>query len=71
MLACLALDIALFLPMRVFDGLDAWFALRLMLGMVGSSLFTASEAWINMLAGDRSRGRVIGANAAALAGGVA
>jgi MFS family permease len=71
MLACLALDIALFLPMRVFDGLDAWFALRLMLGMVGSSLFTASEAWINMLAGDRSRGRVIGAYAAALAGGFA
>jgi MFS family permease len=42
-----------------------------MLGMVGSSLFTASEAWINMLAGDRSRGRIIGAYAAALAGGFA
>ncbi|HZB91451.1 MAG TPA: MFS transporter [Stellaceae bacterium] len=71
LLACLALDVAIFLPMKPFDGLGAWFALRFMLGMAGSSVFTASEAWINMLAGDKSRGRVIGAYAAALAGGFA
>ncbi len=69
--ACLALDVVVFLTMKPLDGLGAWFALRLLLGMVGSSLFTATEAWINMLAGDRSRGRVIGAYAAALAAGFA
>lgn len=71
LLACLALDVAIFLPMKPLDGLGAWFALRFMLGTVGSSVFTASEAWINMLAGDESRGRIIGAYAAALAGGFA
>ena len=69
LLACLALDVALFLPMKVCDGIGAWFALRLGLGMVGSSLFTAAEAWINMLAGDAGRGRVVGIYAAALAAG--
>ncbi|MGO8920508.1 MAG: MFS transporter [Stellaceae bacterium] len=71
LLACLGLDIVLFLAMGLFDGLMAWFALRLLLGMVGSSLFTATEAWINLLAGDASRGRVIGLYAAALAAGFA
>ncbi len=71
LLACLALDILCFLPMKLFDGLAAWFALRLLLGIAGSSLFTAGEAWINLLAGDEHRGRVVGFYVAALAGGFA
>lgn len=71
LLGCFALDIAAFLAMKPFDGIDAWFALRLLLGMAGSSVFTASEAWINLLAADRNRGRVIGVYAAALAAGFA
>jgi MFS family permease len=69
LLACLGLDIGFFLAMKVFDGLEAWFALRLALGLVGSSIFTATEAWINLLAGDAARGRIIGVYAAALAAG--
>jgi MFS family permease len=61
----------LFLLMKPLDGLAAWFVLRLALGIVGSSIFTATEAWINMLADDASRGRVIGWYAAALNGGFA
>jgi MFS family permease len=71
LLACLGLDILCFLPMKLFDGLAAWFALRLLLGVAGSSLFTAGEAWINLLAGDARRGRVVGSYVAALAGGFA
>ncbi len=69
LLGCIALDIAAFLAMRVFDGLAGWFVLRIALGLIGSSLFTVSEAWITMLAGDASRGRIIGIYAAGLSAG--
>ncbi len=69
LLACFALDITLFLLMRVWGSLPAWFALRMLLGAIGSSIFTASEAWINLLAGDAARGRIIGVYAAALSAG--
>ncbi len=69
LLACFALDIAAFLLMRVFDSLAAWFALRILGGMIGSGIFAASEAWINLLAEDETRGRVIGVYAAALSAG--
>ena len=64
-----ALDVALVLMLKVFDGLLAWFALRALLGLVGSSVFTSGEAWINQLAGDADRGRIIGLYAAALSAG--
>lgn len=69
LLGCIALDIAGFLVMKVFDGLAAWFVLRIALGLIGSSLFTVSEAWITMLAGDAARGRVLGIYAAGLSAG--
>ncbi len=64
-------DIVLFLLMRVFNSLGAWFILRAGLGLVGSGLFTASEAWINLLTPAAVRGRVVGAYAAALSAGFA
>jgi MFS family permease len=69
LLACFGLDIGLFLAMKVFDSIPAWFVLRTGLGLVGSSIFTTGEAWINQLAGDAGRGRVIGIYAAALSAG--
>lgn len=71
LLLCLALDMAIFPLMKLYDGVGAWFVLRLGLGLVGSSLFTATESWINLLAGDAGRGRIIGLYAAALSGGFA
>jgi MFS family permease len=71
LLACLALDVVLFLAMKLFDGIGAWFLLRFGLGLIGSSLFAATEAWINMLASDAGRGRIIGLYAASLAAGFA
>ncbi len=65
----LSADIVVFLSMKVFDGLLAWFVLRILSGLIGSGLFTASEAWINLLAEDEGRGRVIGVYAAALSAG--
>ena len=69
MLVCFGLDIALFLAMKPLDGLAAWFVLRPLGAAVGSSIFTTGEAWINQLAGDAGRGRIIGFYAAALSAG--
>ncbi len=69
LLSCLAIDIALFLLIKLIDGIGAWFVLRMALGIVGSSIFTTTEAWINMLAGDAGRGRILGLYIAALSGG--
>jgi MFS family permease len=56
LLVCFGLDIALFLAMKVFDSFTAWFVLRAVLGVVGSSIFTAGDR-INQLAGDVGCGR--------------
>jgi MFS family permease len=69
LLACFVLDIAAFSSLKLFDGLAAWFVLRVAMGLLGSTIFTASEAWINLLAGDAGRGRVLGLYAAALSAG--
>jgi len=50
--------VMILLPLKV--DLAYWFALRPFLGMAGCALWVASEAWINTLARDESRGRVIG-----------
>ncbi|MBV8614056.1 MAG: MFS transporter [Acetobacteraceae bacterium] len=69
LLACLLLNAAVIVLMRVFDSLPAWFVLRMFGGVMGSSIFTASEAWINLLASEATRGRVVGLYAAALSAG--
>ncbi len=69
MLVCFGIDIALTLALKAFDSVAAWFVLRALLGLVGSSVFTTGEAWINRLAGDKGRGRIIGLYAAALSAG--
>lgn len=69
LLACFALDILATALLKVFPGIGAWFVLRMVLGLLGSSIFTTSEAWINLLASDAGRGRVIGVYATALAAG--
>ncbi len=69
LIGAFALDIALFLAMKPFNSIAEWFVLRALLGLVGSSIFTTGEAWINQLAGDVGRGRIIGIYAAALSAG--
>jgi MFS family permease len=69
LLACFVIDIVTILSLKIFTSVAAWFVLRVMLGLVGSSIFTTSEAWINHLAGDAGRGRIIGIYAAALSAG--
>jgi MFS family permease len=70
LLLCFGLQIVLGPLMKLFDSLEAWFALRAFSGVVGSGIFTSSEAWINRLAGDTGRGRIVGLYAAALSAGI-
>ncbi len=69
LLGCFALDVALFLLMKLVDSIGAWFLLRMMLGIVGSSIFTTTEAWINLLSDDAERGRILGLYIASLSAG--
>jgi MFS family permease len=45
--------------LAVFDSIGAWLTLRLVSGLAGSILWVISETWINVIAGDRTRGRVV------------
>jgi MFS family permease len=69
LLVCFSLDIVLVVALKAFDGVAVWFALRILLGVVGSAIFASGEAWINQLAGDAGRGRIIGLYAGALSAG--
>lgn len=71
LLSCLALDLVFFLLLPVFDELYAWMILRFCMGATGSGLFIASETWINEIAYEQSRGRIIAVYNAVLAGTVA
>ncbi|HEY7991730.1 MAG TPA: MFS transporter [Stellaceae bacterium] len=71
LLTMLPLSLVLFLLLKPFDSLGAWFVLRLLSGISGSSTFAATEAWISQLAGDTGRGRVMGIYTASLSAGFA
>ena len=70
LLLCFALDIILFLSMKAFSGIGPWFLLRFLLGLVGSNIFTTSEAWINLLSAGAGRGRIVGLYAGVLSAGI-
>jgi MFS family permease len=64
MAVCLAL-----LP--VFPNVWAWFPIRFALGLCEELVFIAGDIWINQLAEDRTRGRLIGVYGMFLHGGFA
>jgi len=59
------------LTMSAFDGFWVWCALRFLLGLCASSVFTVSEAWLNTACSEDVRGRVSGLYGAGLCGGFA
>lgn len=71
MIAGLVLAGVAFALMALYPTLLAWFPLRFLLGSAGTLLWATSEAWINSLAPNERRGRVIGIYSAAAAAGFA
>lgn len=57
--ASIAADISLILLMALFDNIYVWFVCRFLMGIAGTVLFIVSETWINEIAEDRVRGRVL------------
>ncbi|SLN43993.1 MFS transporter [Oceanibacterium hippocampi] len=55
----------------VLDNLPCWFLLRIAMGVADGILFSVSESWINMLAGDARRGRVLAIYTSVMAAGFA
>jgi MFS family permease len=51
--------------------LPVWFALRFLTGCAGAIPWVVSETWLNMVASDRDRGRIMGIYATVLAAGFA
>ncbi len=60
---------AVFLAYGLWPNIWAWFPLRFVMGMATSTLFVLSEMWINSLASDHNRGRIMGLFTTVLAAG--
>lgn len=71
MATSLASNAVLYVLLGLFPDYYIWLPLRFMLGGFGTLLWIASEAWINALADNASRGRVIGIYTTAAAVGSA
>ncbi len=56
---CIALVVISLLLFSVFSTLPAWFVIRFFNGSAAIGLFMASELWVNKLARNESRGRVV------------
>ena len=70
-LLCIATTAATLVLLRLSGDLRAWFLLRFLLGGAIGMLFALSEAWINALATEATRGRIIGLYSSVLSLGFA
>lgn len=71
MLAAVIASAAMLLLMRALPDVYIWFPLRFALGAAGSMLWIAGETWVNQIAGDANRGRVVAFFNMAIMGGFA
>ncbi len=60
-----------FLALGLVPNVYVWFPLRFLLGASGSFLWIVGEAWVNQMATENVRGRMVGLYTAAGAGGTA
>ena len=58
-LLSICVDLAMILLMVIFEDLYVWYICRFVMGIAGSLLFVVSETWINEIAEDRTRGRIL------------
>ncbi len=71
MLYAIGLSLVVILLLPIYPNIYLWFPLRFVLGAAGSVLWIAGEAWINHIAEERTRGRVVGLYTAAISAGFA
>ena len=63
MLLSVGLSLALFLLLPAFPNVYAWFLIRFLLGCANAFLWIAGEVWVNEMAEERRRGRIVGCTA--------
>jgi len=71
MLGAILLSIVAFGLLALFTSMPAWFVLRFAIGAAASVLWVCGEAWLNQVADDATRGRVVALYSMAVAGGFA
>jgi MFS family permease len=59
MLGCLLLATASVLPLQYLYSIPGWMLARFLFGAAMAPLFVLGESWINTLAGDHARGRIV------------
>lgn len=69
MLGSILVSLVAFLLLPVFTSYPAWLTLRFAIGAAGSCLWVCGEAWVNQVASDATRGRVVALYSMAVAGG--
>ena len=67
----IVVSVATLLLMRTWPDVYVWFPLRFVLGAAGALLWIVGETWVNQLAGEKSRGRIVAAFNMAVVGGFA
>ena len=59
MLGCLLLACTAVMPLQYLDSIAGWMLARFLFGAAMAPLFVLGESWINTLAGDHARGRIV------------
>lgn len=71
MLGAILVSLVAFLLLAFFQSMTAWFVLRFVIGAAGSVLWVCGEAWINQVADDSTRGRIVAIYSMAVSAGFA
>ena len=69
MLGAILVSLVAFLLLPVFTSVATWFVLRFVIGAAGGVLWVCGDAWVNEVATERIRGRVVAIYGVAVAGG--
>ncbi len=69
MLGAILVSLVAFLLLPLFTSVASWFVLRFAIGVAGGVLWVCGDAWVNAVASERVRGRVVAIYGVAVAGG--
>jgi MFS family permease len=69
MLGAILVSLVAFLLLPLFTSVAAWFVLRFAIGAAGGVLWVCGDAWVNAVATESVRGRVVAIYGVAVAGG--
>ena len=70
-LGCIGTEAAMFAALKIVDDVYGWFPVRFVMGASAAGLFIASETWINQIAREETRARLMAIYSITLSAGVA